>query len=137
MEDQMQRTQPARRAIAALACIALALGGCATTGGTGAQWAPIVDLKGGDPTRYQADLAECQAYAAQQAGAAEQAMAGAVAGAIFGALLAAAAGGGYSRNQHAGVGAVVGAAGGIAQGETDQRSVTRRCLLGRGYSVLN
>ena len=109
--------------------------GCATHN-TGENYRPFVDTKGVDFAKYEADLRDCQQYAAQVAGAADQAVAGAVAGAIFGALIAAAAGGGYSRNQHAAVGAVAGAAGGAASGERDQRSVINRRLSGRGYSVL-
>lgn len=110
------------------------LAGCANTG---ANYRPIVDTKGiGDMTRYESDLRECQLFATQTAGAGEGAMAGALAGAALGALLAAAAGSRYSRNQHAGVGAVAGAAAGAGQGETDQRTIIRRCMAGRGYNVL-
>jgi hypothetical protein len=43
----------------------------------------------------------------------------------------------YARKSYgAGEGAVAGAAAGAAQGETDQRAIIRRCLNGRGYSVL-
>lgn len=110
--------------------------GCATRS-TGENYRPLVDLKGADPSRYEADLGQCQAYARQVAGAAEKAAAGALAGALLGAVLAAAAGSRYSRNQHAAVGAVAGLASGAAAGEQDQRSVIIRCLGGRGYSVLN
>ena len=120
--------------LASILIVAL-LGGCATRP-SGEHYRPIVDLKGADATRYEADLSECQAYARQVAGAAEQAAAGALAGAVFGTLLAAAAGRGYSRNQHAAVGAVTGAAAGAVEGERDQRAIITRCLSGRGYSVL-
>jgi outer membrane lipoprotein SlyB len=118
-------------------CIAvsLALAGCAT-GRTGANYVPIVDMKNRDSVKYWQDLRECQEYAAQAAGAAEQAAAGAIAGALFGAVLAAAAGSGYSRNSAAAVGAVSGAAGGAVSGERDQRTIIRTCLTNRGYSVL-
>jgi outer membrane lipoprotein SlyB len=114
---------------------AIAMAGCATTG---ANFAPIVDLRDNQPRdQYSTDLLACQQYAQQQAGAADRAMAGAVAGAVFGALLAAAAGGSYSRNASAGVGAVTGMAAGAGEGERDQRNVIKRCLAGRGYLVLN
>lgn len=103
---------------------------------TGANYRPVVDTKGIDLNRYEADLSECQQYANQTAGAGESAAAGAAAGAVFGALLAAAAGGGSSKKSTAGVGAVTGAAGAAGQGETNQRNVIRRCLSGRGYKVL-
>jgi outer membrane lipoprotein SlyB len=116
--------------------VIVALAGCATSQGTGAQYRPIVDLKGLDSGKYEADLRDCQSYAAQVDGAGQQAANVAVAGAVFGALLAAAAGGGYSRNRHAAVGALSGGAAGAAAGERDQRSVIARCLAGRGYSIL-
>lgn len=118
-------------------CIAVSivLAGCAT-GQTGENYRPIVDTKGRDAAQYENDLRECQAYAAQAAGAAQQAAAGAAAGAIFGALLTAAAGNNYSRNRSAMVGGLLGGAGGAAQGETDQRNIIRTCLNNRGYSVL-
>lgn len=115
--------------------VSICVTGCATRS-TGENYRPLVDTKGADMAQYETDLRECQQYAAQVAGAAEQAAVGALAGAIFGTLLAAAAGRGYSRNQHAAVGAVAGAAGGAVAGERDQRSVINRCLSGRGYRVL-
>lgn len=124
-----------RQAIACILIVPLLTAGCAHNA-TGDNYRPIVDLRGVDPSRFEADLIECQAYARQVAGAAEQAVAGAVAGALFGALLAAAAGGGYNRDQHAKVGAVIGMASGAAEGEKDQRSIITRCLGGRGYNVL-
>jgi outer membrane lipoprotein SlyB len=122
-----------KKTIAILVCIALA--GCASRG-MGQQYRPIVDTKGKDLNQYDRDLGECQAYAAEAAGAGEQAAAGAVGGAIFGALLAVAAGGGYNRGQFARVGALTAGVSGAAKGETDQRNVIRTCLNNRGYSVL-
>lgn len=120
-----------------IALIVLAsLLGCATNQ-TGAQYRPIVDMKGHDFAKYEQDLRECQSYATQTGGAGEKAAAGAVGGAIFGALLAAAAGGGYSRNRSALVGGLLGAAGGGAKGEEDQRAIIKTCLGNRGYSVLH
>ena len=111
------------------------LGGCATQQ-MGANYRPIIDSRGVDFNRYEADLKDCQQYAHQTAGAAESAAAGAVAGAALGAVLAAAAGSRYSRNQSARVGAVGGAVGAAAEGENNQRNIIRKCLAGRGYSVL-
>lgn len=109
------------------------ISGCANTG---AAYRPVVDTKGVDLNRYEADLGECQQFANQTASAGQAAAAGAAAGAVFGALLAAAAGGGNSKKSTAGVGALTGAAGAAGQGETNQRDVIRRCLAGRGYKVL-
>lgn len=121
--------------IIAIAVIGSMLG-CA---GTGSRFVPIVDGKG-DQARYQSDLRECQAYADQLASAGNAAAAGAIVGAGIGLLFAVAGGGsrGYGlRNGMAGVGAVSGALGAAGKAETDQRSVISRCLMGRGYSVLN
>jgi outer membrane lipoprotein SlyB len=114
--------------------VLISVAGCAAS--SGANYRPIVDNKGVDLNRYESDLRECQTYATQTAGAAESAAVGAVAGAALGAVLAAAAGGNYSRANSAKVGAVGGAVGAGAQGETDQRNIIRRCLAGRGYRVL-
>ena len=111
----------------------LILSGCATSG---ANYRPIVDVKGVDMNKFEGDLIECRQYAVQVAGAGEGAAAGAVAGALFGALLAAAAGVKYDRASIARVGAVSGAVSGAAEGEKGQRNIIRTCLTGRGYSVL-
>jgi outer membrane lipoprotein SlyB len=118
-------------------CVAVVLpvfvAGCA---GTGQQYRPIVDARNIDYNKYEADLKDCQQYASQTAGAAQTAAIGAGIGAVLGAVLAAAAGSRYDRAATARVGAVSGAVGGGAQGETDQRNIIRRCMSGRGYSVL-
>lgn len=122
-----------KKAVAVLCAVSM-LAACANTG---AGYRPLIDSKGVDFNRYEGDLRECQAYAAQVSGAAERAAAGAIVGALLGAALAAAAGSNYSRNSTAAVGAVSGAASGGAAGERDQRTVIRRCLGNRGYSVLH
>ena len=116
-----------RRAVV-VAC-AVSLAGCAG-------YRPVVDLKGVDQSRYEADLAECQQYARQRDPAA-QAAAGAVAGALLGVLLGAAAGSRFDRGAMARVGAVSGAAGGASHGAESQIDIVRNCLRGRGYAVLN
>ena len=122
------------KGVAALA-VALTLAGCANTG---ADYRPLVDpyASRGSAAGYEADLSACQGYARQTAGAAEAA----VIGAVLGALLGAAVGRGFGHNMTgygAGVGALSGAAGGAGGGETNQRDVIRRCMGGRGWSVLN
>ena len=112
------------------------LSGCATQN-TGASYRPVIDTQGKDPVRLQQDLSECQAYAHQVSSAAERAAAGALAGALIGAVFAAAAGAKGYRNESAAVGALSGGLGAAAEGERDQRNIIRRCMSGRGYSVLN
>jgi outer membrane lipoprotein SlyB len=115
----------------ASASVVVFLIGCA-----GANYRPIVDNKGVDLNRYEADLSECQSYATQTAGAAQSAAAGAAVGAILGAAVAAAAGSSYDRDASARVGALSGAVGAGAGGERNQKNIINRCLTGRGYRVL-
>ena len=106
------------------------LAGCATTG---ANYVPLVDMRGKDQATFAVDLQECQAYARQRMDAARGALVGAAIGAIFMAALAPR---GY-RNYAAGQGAIVGAAaGGVGANET-QETIVKRCLYGRAYNVLN
>ncbi len=121
------------KTIAAAAAIAL-LAGCATAPG-GANYRPMVDT-GARIGVYEQDLAECQAYAERVVGAGAGAAGGAVAGALAMGILSAVLGGG-GHGRWAAVGALSGAASGAAAGETNQRDVIRRCMAGRGYSVLN
>lgn len=111
----------------------LILSGCA-----GAGVRPIVDLQGKNKDTYENDLQQCQAYATQQAGAASGGATGAVAGAAVGALLGLVAGGNRTNiAQVGGIGAVLGGAGGLYEGNKAQENVVKQCLRGRGYNVLN
>jgi len=116
-----------------IGCCSLMLLGCETTG---ANYRPLVDTKGVDFNKLEADLKECQTYATQVAGAASSGVAGAVAGTALGAILSTVAGGNYDVGAGARVGAVMGGVSGASSGEQDQRSVIRRCMAGRGYKVL-
>ncbi len=109
------------------------LAGCASTG-TGSNFRPIVDNKGVDLNRYEADLQECQAYAKNTANAGKSGAGGAAVGAALGVALALI--GGDKKLASAGAGAVVGGAVGASAGETSQRDIIRNCLRGRGYKVL-
>jgi hypothetical protein len=125
-------TRTARGTLAAGSLVLLAA--CAQS------YQPIIDTKGVDQAKYQQDLYECRQYAEQVSPAGETAK-----GALIGAALGAAAGaatGAIAGN--AGTGAAIGAAGGgivgggagAYSGVSDQKEVIRRCLAGRGYSVL-
>lgn len=103
---------------------------------------PVVDMQGVDPARYEADLADCRAYAEQVSPAAEAAGGGLI-GALFGAAIGGVVGattGGYGVGEAAATGAAVGgvsgAGGGALQGARGQRAVIANCLAGRGYRVL-
>jgi uncharacterized protein YcfJ len=136
--DQNNEENSVKKIVAGAMALGM-LAGCATQGsGYGANWTPVVDVRPEQQSRYSTDLYECQQYANQVMSAQQAAVGGAVAGAIFGALLGAAAGGnGRFNGQMAGVGALSGGAGAAAQAEGGQRGIIRRCLIGRGYSVLN
>ena len=112
---------------------AVLLAGCASTG-TGSNFRPIVDNKGVDLNRYEADLQECQAYAKNTANAGKSGAGGAAVGAALGLALALI--GGDKKLASAGTGAVIGGAAGAAAGEGSQRDIIRTCLTGRGYKVL-
>ena len=118
--------------ITTIIIVALALSACATAP-RGAAYVPLVDMAGKNPDQFARDVAECQVYAQQRMDAAQGAMIGAVAGALLGAFLAPR---GY-RNEVAGHAAVLGAAGGAIEATDTQESITKRCLAGRGWNVLN
>lgn len=103
------------------------LSACATSG---ANYRPVVDMKGHDAGKYQDDLLQCQQYATQRADAAT----GVVAGAVVGALLIAALGGRGQQNQQ---GAIFGGVTGAAAANETQETIIKKCLVGRGYSVLS
>ncbi len=112
---------------------ALLLAACA-----GADVRPIVDMKGVNEARYEKDLAECQSYAKEASGMGGTAAKGAGAGAVVGGLLGLVTGGNRTDIlQAAGAGAVIGAAGGAYQGNESQEAIVKKCLVGRGYKVLN
>jgi len=111
----------------------LLLGACA-----GADVRPIVDMKGVNEARYEKDLAECQDYAKEASGMGGTAAKGAGAGAVVGGLLGLVTGGNRTEIvQAAGAGAVIGAAGGAYKGNESQEAIVKKCLVGRGYKVLN
>jgi outer membrane lipoprotein SlyB len=97
---------------------------------------PIVDMKGVDPAKYEADLADCQKYADQGVGAGG----GAVAGAAIGAGVGYVAGRAVGARDPSAIGrggAVVGGAKGAAGGAHNRHSIVSKCMSGRGYRVLN
>lgn len=116
--------------LAIVALIAVMTAGCATRG---ANYTPLVDMKGRDWAQFSQDTGECQIYARQRMDAAGGAAVGAVAMALLGAALAPR---GY-RNNVAGYGAVVGGLSGAAAANETQEVIIKRCLAGRGYNVLN
>ena len=79
----------------------------------GAEVRPIVDMKGVNEAFYVKDLAECQEYAKEASGM------------------------GGTASKGAGAGAVVGGAGDAYKGNESQEAVVKKCLVGRGYKVLN
>ena len=104
----------------------------------GANVRPIVDMKNKTSQQYETDLQECQAFATQQSGAAETGLGGAAAGVVIGALLGLVGGGNRTDiAQVGGIGAVVGGASGLYEGNKAQENVVKQCLRGRGYNVLN
>ena len=79
----------------------------------GAEVRPIVDMNGVNEARYEKDLAECQEYVKEASGM------------------------GGTAAEGAGAGAVIGGGGGAYKGNESQEAVEKKCLVGRGYKVLN
>ena len=121
------------KTIAVLAAAAVLTGCASAPGQYGTRYVPVVDLQGRDQNKYQQDLAECQTLAEQRGDTAQQALAGAVGAALIGAILAPS---GY-RNNVAGRSALLGAGAGAGTAIQTQQEIVKRCLAGRGYSVLN
>ena len=79
----------------------------------GAEVRPIVDMNGVNEARYEKDLAECQEYVKEASGM------------------------GGTAAEGAGGGAVIGGGGEAYKGNESQEAVVKKCLVGRGYKVLN
>ncbi len=97
---------------------------------------PIIDDRGVNLAQYDADLVECQLYADEVA-IAQKAGAGAVSGAVVGGVFGAVIGNSNTAQKGAGVGAIGGGARGVGEGIRERERVIKRCLIGRGYRVLN
>ena len=96
----------------------------------------MVDTRNVDAYKFETDLRDCQQFAQGAANAGTGAAIGAGVGAVLGYALAAVAGSRYDRGATAGVTALGGAVAGGAESENGQHNVIKRCMSGRGYSVL-
>ena len=94
---------------------------------------PIIDQRGVNMVNYQADLQECESYA-DPISVGEGAAKGAAGGAAVGAATGVISGDVYSG---AGYGAIFGATRYGNEADREKRMVVKRCLMGRGYRVLN
>ena len=108
----------------------LLLAGCTTTSEI------IIDKKGVDLAKYEADKAECEAYAVEVR-TGEKAARGAASSAVVGGAVGAILDGSDGAAKGAGIGAVTGAAKGAQRGTEEEVRVVKQCLRGRGYRVLN
>lgn len=109
---------------------------CSNQGRFPGQTPVIVDTKGVDMKRYQADLADCEAYA-QQVDVSEKAVVRGATGAVVGGAVGAIFDGSEGARHGAGAGAVLGTVKGASRGFNEQDRVLKRCLRGRGYRVLS
>ncbi len=119
-----------------LAAAVVVLSGCSNGYSYGAPEKVIIDTLGVDPYEYQVDLADCEEYA-QQVNVSEQTAERAVEGAVVGGVLGAVLGDSGTAKRSAGAGAVLGGVKGNKQARYEQDRIVKRCLTGRGYSVLN
>ena len=124
-------------ALLTLTAIVIISSGCANDyRGYGAPKQVIIDTQGVDMNAYYDDLGDCENYARQvdvRAETAEGAVTGAVAGGVLGAVL----GNHETAERSAGAGAIVGGVKGNQRARYEQARIVRRCLIGRGYRVLN
>jgi len=97
---------------------------------------PIIDTLGVNLTQYNHDLADCQQYA-NEVDIAQKAAVGAASGAAVGGVFGAVLGNSDTVQRGAGVGAIGGGTRGIRQGIRERERIIKRCLIGRGYRVLN
>ena len=104
--------------------------GCATRG---AAYVPLVDMKGVDQSTLATNVKECQDYAKTKATAAQAAVTVAIFGALIGAALSPS---GY-RGTGATYGAALGGVSGAGSAMETQEVIVKRCVAGRGFSVLN
>ena len=130
-------TAPRWRTVAAMLGTAFLLAACADAG---ADYRPVVDMRGHSQAAYDRTVAECQQTARtarNNTGEAEDAGIGALAGGAGGAVLGAIGG---NALLGAGVGALAGAAGtgGYEEVTTEHReeTIVRNCMRAHGFSVL-
>ena len=119
-----------KRTIVLTMCLAV----CAGASASPSDYRPIVDARDVERARYESDLQDYPRYALQ-VDPAQNAAAGANTGALLSAAVSAVLGG-YDNSRSGAAGAIVGGVSGAAQGAGDQVNIIRRCMAGRGYSVL-
>lgn len=123
--------------ILVITLVASMMTACASNPSSNAAGGFMVDAKNSNMSRYNQDLHECQTYA-QKKSVAGDAVSGAVTSAIVSGAIGAAIGDNSSWGR-AGAkwGAIEGLASGAAYGSEAKRDITRQCLKGRGYKILN
>ncbi|MEO1657021.1 MAG: glycine zipper domain-containing protein [Pseudomonadota bacterium] len=92
---------------------------------------PVVD--GPRDGRYQADLQDCQALAAQAGRQQRQILSGAAVGAAIGGIIGSVDG---NLGDGAAAGAGVGAVQGAVSKNRDSNSIVRNCMRNRGHNVV-
>ena len=119
-----------------LAIIAVSLAACASSVEDLTGNNPIIDSQGVNMAQYNLDLDACQQYA-DEVEIAQKATTGVVSGAVIGGVFGAVIGNSNTAQRGAGIGAVGGGARGVGEGLRERERVIKRCLMGRGYRVLN
>jgi outer membrane lipoprotein SlyB len=115
--------------------LVISLAGCS-------HYHPIIDTQGVDQAQLEQDLKECQEYA-DQISPGKTALFNAGVGAGIGAIIGLAVGVAFDQ-RHAGqlaafgasIGGVKGAVNGGAYAGLTQQQIVCRCMMGRGYNVL-
>lgn len=102
---------------------------------------PVIDTKNVNISDMEADLKSCNTYAGVRdpmAAAMNGAVAGALVGAAFGAITGQMYGDpGYGAKVGAQYGALSGGVAQVVTSDAEQTNIVKRCMYGRGYTVLN
>lgn len=126
------RIKTFNRSVSLLVATAL-LAGCAAIDTRPKGDYSLIDPRGVNKARFEADFEEC-ALLARQDSISARAIAGAVVLGVIGAM--AASGTGIRGRDSAAAFGAAGAAAGAADARQEQGQVLRRCLTGRGYTVI-
>lgn len=97
---------------------------------------PIIDPKGVNMMAFEQDLLECRALG-ENAHTVADTVTSAAGGAAAGGLIGAAIGNSDTAKRGAGAGAVLGGMRAYQRNTSEAERIVRRCLMGRGYRVLN
>lgn len=127
--------------LASIAVVTLLATSCATTPTDSAHrvsYRPVIDTQEVDLNKMDVDMRNCARFTGQRMSAGQGAATGAVVGGLLGGvLMTAITGNSDFVGRGMAAGAVGGALGGASEAHGTQKQIMRRCMTGRGYTVLD